>query len=149
MSVGALRSLVYRKVLIPTDGSDYAQRGVDHGLDLSAQHDAEVHVVFVVDEAVHGHTPALSGYEAFLEKVEDEGQRNVDRVVERARDRGLDASGAVLRGRPAEAILDYVDREDVDVVVMGKRGVGDVEPPHLGSVTDRVIRHADVPVVPV
>lgn len=140
---------MYRNVLIPVDGSTPAGRGLDHGLDLAAATDAAVHVLYVVDEAVHGRTPALSGYEAFLEKVEGEGQRIVDAAVERAEDRGLDARGAVRRGRPHESILDYAEKNDVDVVVMGKHGQGGAEPPHLGSVTNRVIRRADVPVVPV
>lgn len=149
MVVPGISSGMYENVLIPTDGSDYAERGVEHGLDIAERNDAAVHVVFVVDENIHGKTPALSGYEAFLEKVENEGQRIVDGVVERATDRGIEATGSVLRGRPDEMLVDYVDANDVDLVVMGKRGAAGVEPPHMGSVTERVISRTDVPVVPV
>lgn len=140
---------MYQDILIPTDGSDHAERGVEHGLKVAAVHDSMVHALYVVDESVYGDTPAVSGYEAFLEKVEEEGGRSVESVVERALDRGLEATGTVLRGRPVDAILEYVDDNDVDVVVMGKRGAAGVEPPRLGSVTERVVSRAEVPVVPV
>jgi len=49
---------MYDKVLVPTDGSDHADRGVDYGVELAATNDAELHVLFVVDESVYVTTPA-------------------------------------------------------------------------------------------
>lgn len=64
-------------------------------------------------------------------------------------ERGIESTTSVLRGLPHEVILEYADDHDIDLVVMGKRGAAGVEAPHMGSVTDRVIRAAEVPVVPI
>lgn len=140
---------MYDRVLVPTDGSDHATRGVEHGMDLAAEHDAQLHVLFVVDEAVYGTTPALSSYEAFLEEIEEQAEDLVEDIVEDATERGIDTTLSVRRGVPQDSICHYADRESIDVIVMGKRGAAGVEPPHLGSVTNRVLRQASVPVIPV
>jgi len=140
---------MYDNILVPTDGSDHAARGVDHGLDLAAAHDARLHVLFVVDESVYGTTPAFSSYEAFLEDIEERAEELTEAVVEEATERGIDATMSVLRGVPHDTICDYAEQADIDVIVMGKRGAAGVEAPHFGSVTNRVLRGAPVPVVPV
>lgn len=140
---------MYENVLVATDGSDHAERGVDHALDLAAKYGATLHVVYVVDERRHGETPAMSSYEAALEKVEEEGEEIAEDVVEDANELDLPVTVSVLRGAPHEEILRYVEGHDIDIVVMGKRGAAGVERPHIGSVTDRVIRESQTPVMPV
>ncbi|MFB6171375.1 MAG: universal stress protein [Haloarculaceae archaeon] len=136
----------YDDVLVPTDGSDPAERAVDRGLAVADRHDATVHALFVVDEARYGATPALSSYELALEQVEERGESLTADVAGRARDRGLDATTVVTRGHPHEEITDYAERQDVDLVVLARVGGGHVESPHLGSTTDRVVRTTGVPV---
>jgi len=140
---------VYENILVPTDGSEHADRGIDHAMDLAAEHGARLHVLFVVDETVYGSTPALSSYEAFLEEVSEQAEDVAEDVVDDATERGIDATMSVLRGTPHETILSYADDQAIDVIVMGKRGAAGVEAPHMGSVTNRVLRDATVPVVPV
>jgi nucleotide-binding universal stress UspA family protein len=140
---------MYDDILVPTDGSDHAARGIDHGMDLAAAHDARLHVLFVVDETVYGTTPAFSSYEAFLEDVEERAEEMTEAVVEEATERDIDATMSVLRGVPHETICTYAEREGIDIIVMGKRGAAGVESPHFGSVTNRVLRESPVPVVPV
>lgn len=140
---------MYENILVPTDGSEHADRGIDHAMDLAAEHGARLHVLFVVDETVYGSTPALSSYEAFLEEVSEQAEDVAEDVVDDATERGIDATMSVLRGTPHETILSYADDQAIDVIVMGKRGAAGVEAPHMGSVTNRVLRDATVPVVPV
>lgn len=139
---------MYENVLAPTDGSDNAARGVAHGIKLAAETDAHLHVLFVVDETVYGSSTGLSSYEAYLEKVADDAEDLVETVVEEATERGVESTTSVVRGTPHEEILDYADARDIDLIVMGKRGeTGGTT--HIGSVTDRVLQRATVPVMPV
>lgn len=142
-------SPTYDDILIPTDGSNRAERAISHGIELADQTDATVHAIHVVDERRYGETPALSSYELTFEELEEEGERLAEQVAERADDAGLDAETAVTRGLPSEEIVDYASDEDVDVVVMGRAGAGGAEAPHMGSVTDRVLRTTERPVFPV
>lgn len=140
---------MYQDVLVPTDGSDHAERGVEHGIDLADEHDATLHALFVVDENSYGETPALSSYELALDRLAADAEELVERIAADAADRGLETETAVRRGVPNEEILGYAEERDVDAIVMGKRGAAADGESHLGSVTDRVVRRADVPVTPV
>lgn len=134
---------------MPTDGSDHAERGVDHAIDFADEHDATLHALFVVDENVYGETPALSSYEVALDRLAADAEDVVDDVADRAARHGLDTETAVRRGDPHEEIVDYAEEHDVDAIVMGKRGAAGDGHSRIGSVTERVIQRADVPVTPV
>jgi nucleotide-binding universal stress UspA family protein len=140
---------MYEHVLLPTDGSKGAHRGAEHAFELAERFDATLHVLFVIDESVYGSTPALSSEELIFDKLEADGGHILDDVATEARDRGVDVLTEIVRGIPHERIAEYADEHDVDIVVMGRHGSAAHGHPHIGHVTDRVIRTLDTPVLPV
>jgi nucleotide-binding universal stress UspA family protein len=140
---------MYQSILVPTDGSKGAKRGVEHAIELAGEHDATVHALFVLDERIHGGTPALSSDEVFLEEMEHQGEDVLDELRSDVEGAGLQAVTHCVRGVPYEKILDYATENDVDLIVMGKHGLSEHGSPHIGSSTERVVRLADVPVLPV
>ncbi len=136
----------FDSVLVPTDGSDCAAAAVDHAIELATATDAALHVVTVVDLGVFWDESAAIA----LDALEDAGERVTQRVVERAGDAGVaTAETAVLNGTPHHEILSYADEHDVDCIVMGTHGRTGLDRVLLGSVTERVVRHSDVPVISV
>ena len=136
------------RVLVPTDGSDESMAAVDHAIDIAERYGATVHGLYVVDQR------ALSSYyEAgplmgdLLETLTEVGEDATEAVRERAEARGVAAETEVRQGLPASAIREYADDNDVDLVVMGTHGRTGVERYLLGSVTERVVRTSDVPVL--
>ncbi|OTF01785.1 universal stress protein [Halorubrum sp. SD683] len=135
---------MFDDLLFPTDGSDGAESALEHVLDLAAAHGANVHVLNVVDTA-YDRFLHMNG--EFLELLEEEGERVVDEAATRAKDRDVTVQTAVAKGEPYEEIVDYANSHAVDLVVMpthGRTGLGRFL---LGSVTERVVRRADVPVL--
>lgn len=145
----AAGSIEYRRVLLSTDGSDCAMAAAEWGARLSAAVGATVHVVSVVDvQAAGGLFDAGGVSESFVEQLESRGESAVSAMVDRVAavtDRPVET--AVVRGRPHEALARYVEREDVDLVAMGAHGRSGVQRMVLGSVTDRLLRTVDVPVL--
>jgi nucleotide-binding universal stress UspA family protein len=140
---------MYDDILIPTDGSDAALAAVDHALTIAEPFDATVHALHVVETDLVGHSaPALDPAE-FREALREEGARATAVVEERAADRGVASTGEVLEGVPENAVLDYAARRGVDLIVMGTHGRDGLDRYLVGSVTERVIRRTDVPVVAV
>ncbi|ACV13178.1 UspA domain protein [Halorhabdus utahensis DSM 12940] len=123
------------RLLFPTDGSAGAMSTLEHALDLAADHDASVHVLTVQDEKTAADSEKPAGTEL------------VELAADRVRERGLDPVTAIRSGRPYQRILEYADVEDVDLIVMPTHGRTGLERLLLGSVTARVIRLADVPVL--
>ena len=137
---------MYDRILVPTDGSDAADRALDLAGAVADAHDAELHVLYVADT----NQPSLSRIQGqVVDALETEGERIVREGKERVRGSGVDVTTDVVQGGPSRTILDYVDDRGVGLVVMGTRGERDVERLLLGSVTERVVRSSPVPVLAV
>lgn len=111
-------------VLLATDGSEHAERAADHALAIAEVTGARLHALTVGTDL----DPA-------------------ERIAERARGVGLDATEVVRSGAPHEAIQSYVDDAGIDLVTVGTHGRTGVERVLLGSVAERVLRAATVPVL--
>ncbi|WP_049900901.1 universal stress protein [Natrinema sp. J7-1] len=137
---------MYDDVLIPTDGSDTVPETLAHGLPIAADNDATIHSLYVVDSRV----PAAADDEtaADLERsLEAEGRNAVADVEERAAAADLETVSEVRHGTPAKTILEYADEAGVDLIVIGTRGKSPREKvTSLGSVSERVVDNASVPV---
>ncbi|WP_281193398.1 universal stress protein [Halorubrum sp. F4] len=151
------RVFPYERVLIPTDGSAGAAVGVEHGLALAAALDATVHGLAVVDD--EGFDP-LSG---LLGDGADDGDAPdsavggtvaataaLDDLAAAAERHGVTEFGRhVERGDPVETIVDAVSELDAHAVVMGATGDHGDDRVLLGSVAERTVRTAPVPVITV
>ncbi|WP_058827109.1 universal stress protein [Haloferax sp. Q22] len=137
---------MYDEILLPVDGSPAAEQAIPHVFDLAERYDATVHVLFVVN-TTRDNAGIIGG--TVLETLEQEGRRVVDEVVERGESRGIKTVGAVRRGAPHETILDYAAEHGAEVIAMATHGRTGVERVLLGSVTERVVRTASVPVLTV
>ncbi len=137
----------YDVVLVPTDGSTAAAAAVDHALAVAAASDATVHALAVMDVTATATTPELSVPPDLTEAREAAAERAVEAVADRARAADLDVETTVRSGSPAKTILDYADATGTDLIAMGTTGRTGLSRHLLGSTTERVVRHADVPVL--
>jgi nucleotide-binding universal stress UspA family protein len=134
----------YGGLLLPTDGSDQALRAARHGLDFAAELDADVHVLTVTDDSLLASAGDVVG------GGEGAAQAAVDEVVEAAEVRGIDAvTTHIETGDPDEEILAAVEGKGLDAVVMGATGRDGFDRVLLGSVAEKTVRQADVPVITV
>lgn len=135
----------FERILVPTDGSDAARTAADHAIDLAKAMNAAVHIVHVVDTGSIGQK---IDSDDLLETSKGAGQQAVDEIVDRAEAAEIRAvEASVLSGDIARAIVDYATDRDIDCLVMGTHGRTGVDRLLLGSVTERVIRLATVPVI--
>lgn len=142
---------MFDRILIPTDGSDGVKPAVDMALTLAETHDATLHVLFIVDQptSVSGTGEGFSGLDNLLNTLEEEGHQATDAIVEQAEDRGVETEIAVRRGNPNDDILTYADEHAIQLIIMGTHGRTGVKRALVGSVTERVVRHSDIPVLTV
>jgi nucleotide-binding universal stress UspA family protein len=136
-------------VLVPTDGSEAAETAAADAAEFATRFDAAVHVVSALDLQREGGPFDAGGLPPeFVERAEDRHREAVDRLADDLRER-VDAhvETAVERGTAHTVVGEYVDERGIDLVVMGRQGRSAVEEGLLGSVTTRVLRTVDVPVV--
>ncbi|WP_144799112.1 universal stress protein [Halorubrum depositum] len=164
---------MYDDILYPTDGSAGSEAAAAHVRELASAFDATVHVLYVVDaregglglsgafldeesQAMSGRSPEegyIGGHEEGpdTDDVEERLTVHVTELLEESSESfdGIDVRTAVRKGDPHTAILEHADENDVDIIVMGTHGRTGVERYLLGSVTEKVVRLSDRPVVTV
>lgn len=142
---------MFERILVPTDGSDAVRPAVETAIDLAEIHDATLHVLYVVDQptSVSGTGEGVPGLDNLLAQLEEVGRDATGSVQERAERRGISATAAVRRGNAREDILTYAYENDVDLIVLGTHGRTGVKRALLGSVTEGVVRHSEIPVLTV
>jgi len=138
---------MYEEILIPTDGSEAAVGAAEHAYSLGERYNATVHVLAVVEQS---ESASIVGRgEEKLETLREEGTDSTKRLVEEAQSRDIDAVGAVEVDEPSRAILKYANKNGVDVIVMSTNARSGVGRFLRGSVTEKVIRDGDTPVLAV
>ena len=135
---------MYDRLLLPTDGSDGTDAAVRQALALASRFGATVDVLAVVDETF----PAATEYDLVVEELESAAEDALTAVTDACEREGVAAEPHLRRGVPHEEILAAADAYGTDLVVMGTHGrTGLDRLRHLGSVTERVLRHSTVPVL--
>ena len=145
---------MYRKILAPLDGSAFSECALEH-VKAIASGCAVPHVVLLrVVEPIH--PTELSTYiEAgidttlLMRETRQAAEAYVSRMTAQLQAAGLTAEGVIATGRAADEILGYAAGNGVDLIIMSTHGRGGVGRWFMGSVTDKVVRHAVAPVLTV
>jgi len=140
---------MYRRILIPTDGSACSQLALDHVVRLAKDQQAEVRIVHVLDLQ-----PLYVSETLDVEPIADAWRRAAEAVVARAADAaarsGVHAERAVLeamRDRVSDVIVNESTHWQADLIVIGTHGRRGLEHALLGSVAEGVVRTTTVPVL--
>ncbi len=131
---------MYEKVIIPTDGSDCAKRGVEEGLWMAKTLGVRALALYVVDtseyEGIH-HESIKTSVRVGLKKA---GLEALDKVVAKGLKWGVQVDTKVAMGKPFQEIINA--GEENDVIYISSHGASGWTKLFVGSTTDRVIKHA-------
>jgi nucleotide-binding universal stress UspA family protein len=136
-----------RKILVPTDGSDYSIRAAEYALSLAKTHHAEIMFVYVVDEVVIDKFSKIAEREEVERELKNDGNRYLKYALNLAEKAGVKAASMIAKGRPFEQITGFAKGLEMDLIVMGTYGHRGAERILLGSVAERVIEYSPCPVL--
>jgi len=137
---------MYDRILVPTDGSEGVERVLDEAVELAELTGATIHGLYVVDARDYSTLPEAK-WLSIAEELESAGEKALETVTDRAEAAGVDVTTTIERGVPHEQILEAADTNDTDLLAMGTHGRSGLNRFLLGSVTEKVVRGADVPVL--
>ncbi|MHB1651365.1 MAG: universal stress protein [Desulfitobacteriaceae bacterium] len=138
---------MFKRILVPIDGSGDSRRALQQAVELAKLNDSEIillHVLF---------TPEALGYmlSGGVTVVQDQLNVNGEVVLETTTKETdmseVKVTKKLLPGHPAAIILEEIGAERIDLVVMGSRGFGPLAGSLLGSVSQRVLQKAECPVM--
>jgi nucleotide-binding universal stress UspA family protein len=144
---------MYRRILVPLDGSATSARGVHEATGLAKGQGARLRLVNVLDErffvsSAEGYP--MSNITELIALLRAEGQKALDEASKAALKQGVKVDAALVEsgGRTvSDVILDEVRKWRADLIVMGTHGRRGVNRMLLGSDAERVLRSAPVPVL--
>jgi nucleotide-binding universal stress UspA family protein len=140
---------MYDHILLPTDGSDATAATIDHAASLASQYDATVHVLSVADTRNRFESPSAGVAPDAWRDFEYERAENAVEETLAALPEDVATEGVVEEDIPQQAIVDYAEDESIDAIVMATHGRTGIDHYLIGSVTERVVRTASVPVLTV
>jgi len=139
---------MYRHILIPTDGSQPAERGLAHGLALAKSLGAKVSVIFVVEPFSEMTGRFLEAVATYAELRKEQAASVLDRAANAAREAGLSCEIIQMENaQPHEAIIAAARDKGCDLIVMSSHGRSGLSALLIGSVTNKVLTHAKTPVL--
>lgn len=141
-------SKFYRKILIATDGSESARRATNAAIELAHLSGAKIYAASVIDRSIYSSTPEDQGWEeAMYDRFRELAEEAVSYVEKTAKNAGLEVESILLEGHPAEEIVNFAEKNGVDLIIVGSLGKSGIERFLIGSVSENVFRNAKGPVL--
>jgi nucleotide-binding universal stress UspA family protein len=139
----------FQHILVGTDFGEAADRALDVALDLAPLSKAVVTILYVSLLPPSAYAPYAQGPYFSEDEMSKSAQHQLDRLIDRARERYDRVGGVLSSGDPAERILEVARDEDVDLIVVGTHSRHGLPRIVMGSVAETVARGATVPVLTV
>ncbi|MGG3889551.1 universal stress protein [Metabacillus fastidiosus] len=136
---------MYNKILLAVDGSENSKLALKHAVQLAeGNKDATVELIYVVNLNEMKITALQTLNQQDLNHTLEEKKEELDRLI---KDSGIAYKVTILLGDAGPSIVDYANKNDFNVIVMGKRGLNPMQAFVLGSVSHQVIQRANCPVL--
>lgn len=136
---------MYNNILLAVDGSENSIRATEEAIKIaSLTRDCKIEVVFVVDfskaknEVIHVHGK---------EELELSRKKKLLPIEEKLKVNNLSYKIKILHGEPGPTIVDYANKEKFELVIVGSRGLNSLQEMVLGSVSHKIAKRVQCPVL--
>ena len=138
---------MYKRILLPLDGSALAEQALPHAAAHADHFGAELILLRVLDPLPRPPTATPAALQTAEDATMEFVREYLERVAADVQERDIKVHKAIAAGRPHLQIIQYAETNQVDLIVMSTRGQSGLSRWLMGSVADRVVRGAGVPVL--
>jgi nucleotide-binding universal stress UspA family protein len=143
-----IESIPRRQILIATDGSETANEAADFGIEMVGCSGAKIYAIYVIDTTPYRSVPLDQIWsKETLDEFQRAGHEATSYIEKIGKAAGAEVETRVLKGHPAEKILNFAEDNNIDMIIVGSLGKSGYERVLVGSVSEKIIRHAKVPVL--
>jgi nucleotide-binding universal stress UspA family protein len=139
---------MYKKILVPLDGSPLAEEVLPHAEALAKSEGAEIillRVAVTPARYLFAHNPAEGNN--IIKMIEKEAKDYMKAEVSKLQDEGIKVTGVTRDGAAPDTILEVAEETNADVIAMSTHGRSGVQRWLMGSVAEKVVHHAHIPVM--
>ena len=134
---------MFSRLLLATDGSDHSHRAADKAIELAnLSGEGCIEIVYVVDGNKSKSDVLQYGDSASLKR-----EKLLSVFRDKFKKAGIYSKVTILHGVPAETLIDYTNKNSFDCLILGSRGRSRVQTMILGSVSHKVMKHVNIPVL--
>ena len=142
---------MYKKILVPLDGSPEAECVIPHLETIAKTGVKDIELISVVEPIEIPTRGRIALSEDDLKQItlelKSETHKYLDQVAKRLTRAGIKVHPIILTGKPAESLINYIDSNDIDLVIMATHGRSGITRLFWGSVAEKVLRSVNVPVL--
>ena len=147
---------MYKKILLPTDGSKNSEKAIEHAYTIAKYEHSEIIILNVVDSVYLAGLPEEDLITKSEMIMEEESHKVLSRVKSIIEDFEKDGDSSAedikitpktIEGNAADVILKVSESEDVDMIVIASSGKHMLDRFLLGSVTEKTVRHSTIPIL--
>ena len=136
-----------KNILVPIDGSEGSKNAIQKAKEFAMAFNSNVTLLHIRELPIHeGYINQLPDY---METIKEMSQNILNEGKSFFSDLEININIVALEGYPVQSINKYIDENDIDLIIMGSEGLGagKMKKLLLGSVTDKVLRSAEIPVL--
>lgn len=137
---------MFKKILLPFDGSEHAMKAVDYSIELGRLDGAQVEILYVSPSVEHYMRDSASLVDSLEAAVREKAEEIIAKATVKFKDSGVHYTTSIKTGDAATVICDEAEQNKIKLIVMGSRGLNAAMDFLLGSVSHRVLSHAHCPV---
>jgi nucleotide-binding universal stress UspA family protein len=141
----------FRKIMLATDGSELVKKAVGTAIEISKLGQVKLYAVYVISMGDYYSSMSLSldveWIKAMEEHLKIESEEAIAYVVNAGREANVEVEPVILKGNPANEIVDFAEQNDIDLIVMGTHGKSGIQRFLIGSVAENVVRHSKTSVL--
>lgn len=140
----------FRRILVPTDFSDFAKRAIDYACAMPMTENSEIILAHVIEPTIYPIHQVIQRHDAlsFDQQVKKTCNNNLEDIAKEFSDR-VALRPALLEGHPVGRLLGFADEEEVDLIVIATHGRTGLKHLFMGSTAEQVVRRAPCPVLTV
>ena len=141
-----MESTIFRKIMVATDGSELVKKAVDTAIEISKLGQTKLYAVHVIPLGDFYSSMPLSIDAEWIKDMEEhlriEGEEAITYVENAGRAANVEIEPVILEGNPANEIVDFAEKNDIELIVMGTHGITGIPRFLLGSIAENVVMHS-------
>lgn len=141
-----MNSSIFRNIMVATDGSELVKKAVDTAIEISKLGEKKLYAVHVIPMGDYYSSMPLSIDAEWIKEMDvylrTEGEEAIAYVENAGRAANVEVEPVILEGNPANEIINFAEKNNINLIVMGTHGKSGMQRFLIGSVAENVVRYS-------